>query len=149
MSAKHIVTIALITLFCAHPSWAEPAQDEMSKCLTDSTTGKDRKDLARWIFTVMTLHPEVSSISSVTPEMRAATDKTAGMLLSRLMTKDCRAQFIAQYKNDPQSVKDSFEGLGRMAMQELVANPNVTAGMSGFMRYMDMKALQTMMLQSE
>ena len=149
MYAKRILAIALLSLSFAQPSFAGPAQDEMSKCLTDSTTGKDRKDLARWIFTVMTLHPEVASISSVTPEMRRATDKAAGTLLSRLLTKDCKAQFIAQYKDDPQSVKDSFEALGRMAMQELTANPNVTAGMSGFIQYMDMNAMQTMMLQSK
>jgi hypothetical protein len=35
--------------------------------MADSSTGKDRKELARWIFVAMSSHPELKGLTTITP----------------------------------------------------------------------------------
>jgi hypothetical protein len=43
-------------ILCPPRPWPAP-RPMPSSCMADSSTGKDRKELARWIFVAMSSHP--------------------------------------------------------------------------------------------
>lgn len=133
----------VLSLLAFNLSYANGYADDISRCLSDSTSGKDRKDLARWVFTVMATHPEILKITSVTPKDRDSAEQAAGQLYNKLLTQDCKPQIEAAFKNkDATAARSAFEYLGKLAMQELMADPNVTKSFSGITKYIDFEKLR-------
>lgn len=125
------------------PSLAGPYADAIGQCFANSTTGKDRIELARWVFASMALHPDVVSSSAITPEKRESINKSTGELFNRLLADNCSKEIKEAVKFEGQAaLKSAFESLGKLAMQELISNPAVGAGFSGFEKYVDMKKLK-------
>ena len=117
---------------------ASPSTDALGKCLSDSTTGKDRKDLATWVFVAMSAHPEIGPIAKASPEAIESAQRAAGTIFTRLIADACPSEMRAVVKSDgAQGLKVSFEFLGGMAMQELMSNAQVSSAFSGFERYVD------------
>lgn len=137
---KNIVAILAASLFAtiAPPSVAGPATDALTTCLADNTTGKDRKDMARWVFIGMSAHPEIQSLSNVTQADREAFDRKMATLVTMLMTENCTEQVkLARDKEGSNALKDAFEIIGRLAMQELMSNQNVNVAFTTFTKYVD------------
>lgn len=115
------------------------ATASLSTCVSDSTTGKERKDLARWVFFAMSSHPDLKQFTS--PALDAAregTDHAIADLFSSLITDRCHAEAAASYQaGGPASFATAFEALGRLAMMELMANPDTNATMTAFNRFLD------------
>ncbi len=117
---------------------AGPATDALSKCLADSTTGKDRKDLVRWFFTSLSVHPDIQDLSNVTETARTETDKNTAALIERLITQSCREQTKNAIKTDGQgALPASFKTLGEVSAYELFANPSVNKAISAFSQHLD------------
>ncbi|WP_245932819.1 hypothetical protein [Aquabacterium olei] len=116
----------------------------MSTCLTDNTSGKDRKDLARWIFVAMSVHPEIRSLSSVSPETRDQADKTMAALVTRLLTANCEKQTreVVSLEGN-MGMYNAFRALGEVAMRELMGSPEVAASVGGYVRHLDQKKLES------
>lgn len=132
-----------LALGISTPSLAGPYADAIGQCFANSTTGKDRIELARWVFSSMALHPDVVSSSAITPEKRESINQSTGELFNRLLAESCAKEVKAAVKFEGQAaLKSAFESLGKLAMQELMSNPAVGAGFSGFEKYVDMKKLK-------
>lgn len=117
--------------------------DAIGQCFANSTTGKDRIELARWVFASMALHPDVVSSSAITPQKREAINQSTGALFNRLLAESCSKEVKEAIKYEGQvALKVPFESLGKVAMQELMSNPEVGAGFSGFEKYVDMPKLK-------
>ena len=135
--------VLLLTMGSSTSSLAGPYADAIGQCFANSTTGKDRIELARWIFSSMALHPDVVSSSAITPQKREAINQSTGALFSRLMAENCTKEVKEAIKFEGQgALKTAFESLGKLAMQELMSNPAVGAGFSGFEKYVDMPKLK-------
>jgi hypothetical protein len=107
--------------------------------LSDNTTGKDRKDLALWIFTAMSAHPDIGVVAKPSPQDVEAAQRKVGALLTRLIADSCPRETSAAIQSDgSKGMRVAFEFLGRMAMQELMSNPQVKDTLGGFERYVDM-----------
>jgi hypothetical protein len=118
--------------------------DALSTCLADNTTGKDRKEMARWIFVVMASHPEIKTLSNVTLAQRDELDKSMATLVTRLMTESCLAQArSAMEKDGGEAFGVAFGVLGKLAMQELMSNQNVKASFSNLAKYIDQKKVNS------
>jgi len=124
------------------PAVASPGSDALAQCLADNTTGRDRKDLARWVFVAIAAHPEMRSLSSVSPDQREASQRDAANLFMQLVTERCRAQSKAAAGEGANAIETAFAALGQLAMQELMNNAEVNASMSGVARYMDGEKLR-------
>jgi hypothetical protein len=113
--------------------------DDMGKCLVSATSQADKTNLVRWIFATAALHPEVASIASVSQEERGRMDRDIAALFERLVTEDCReeAREAIRYEGMNTAFESSFALLGKVAMQELMTDPNVSAGFDGFTKYLD------------
>lgn len=122
---------------------AGPFQDELSKCLVVSTTPDDRSDLVRWIFAAASAHPAVSSVVTVSVEQRSTATQKVGELFMRLLTDSCRKQTQEAINFEgEQTLRASFEALGRLAGQEMFSSPEVAGVMAELQQHLDEKKLQ-------
>jgi hypothetical protein len=140
------VLICLFLSFCALAASAQPAADALSKCLAESTTGKDRKDLARWLFVAMGAHPDLKAIATLPATAPEESSRVAGQLLTRLLAESCPAQAkAAAAAGGAAAFHAAFSLLGQLAMQELMSDKDVTAGMGLLQKHMDLVKLQSVL----
>ena len=114
--------------------------EAVQTCLGDSTSGRDRKLLAKWIFLAMGAHPELKSLSSATAQDQEQTSRDFADLVMRLMTVDCKGPMQAMMASDGDvsaAMKLAFSYLGRVAMQELMNDKSVDGTISQFGKYID------------
>lgn len=117
---------------------AAPASDLLGECMIDSLTGKERKQLAQWIFFAMAAHPDIKEYSKVTLESQKSTNETIGKLVTRLLTENCVDQVKVAAKEDGQdAIRGAFELVGKVAMQELMTNKEVAASIAGYAKFVD------------
>ncbi|RZJ13215.1 MAG: hypothetical protein EOP39_01690 [Rubrivivax sp.] len=135
---KFLLPALLLSLAATMPAHAGPKADALAACLGDSTTGKDRKDLARWIFIAMSSHPEIKPLSAVGETHRDEADASAAKLFDSLLTERCRKQASEAVQQEGQAgMVTAFQTLGALAMQELMGNPDVTAAVGRFEQRLD------------
>jgi hypothetical protein len=138
------VVALLLTTLSAQAS-AGPAASALGKCLSDNTTGKERKELARWMFVAMSTHPEIKQLSAVTPADLDRSSKATGELFTKLLTENCVTELKAAIQAEgAASLPSAFSILGQVAMQELLSDAAVNAAMGGFERYMDFKKVEAL-----
>lgn len=132
-----IIAIMLVAA-CSFPAYAQSGTDALGACLADSTTGKDRKDLAKWVFVGMGTHPEIQKIAKPSDADVEVIQQRMGALVTRLMADDCAKEMrTVVQQSGTEGVKVAFEYLGRFAMQELMTNQEVATSMGRFERYID------------
>jgi len=112
--------------------------DDLSRCLVESSTASDKTTLVKWMFTSMALHPEVKSMSNVTPKQRDIANKAVADMFMKLMTETCLVQSkkAIQYEGEF-AIQQGFTILGQVAGKELFANPNVAQALSGLGEHID------------
>ena len=132
-----LVALIFAVLF-ALPAIAQSQGDLLGKCLADNTTGRDRKDLARWVFVAMAAHPDIRDLANASQEAADKTSRAMGALVTRLLTESCPQEArAAAHGEDNKAMRRVFVILGQLAMLELTSNPDFSASMSRFERYMD------------
>lgn len=137
-------SIIAAQLLAAAPVMAGPAADALSACLADNTSGKDRKDMARWVYAGMSTHPEIATLSSVSDKDREALDVTMAAIFTRLITEKCPAQAKATVEKEGNAgFEAAFGMLGKLAMQELMSNQSVNASFRNFTKHLDQKKFST------
>jgi hypothetical protein len=122
---------------------AQPQIESLSRCLADNTSGKDRKDLARWVFLAMAAHPEIKQYAAH-DMLQAAEEmhRQVAQTFTRLLTESCRQQTQAAFKQGgPVALQAAFQTLGQLAMQELMSDRGVNKAMGAFERYLDQNKL--------
>lgn len=141
---KSLIKAAFFTLAlttggaCAGQVLAGPAQEALSACLAAKTTAADHVILADWVFSVISLHPSVASMSSITEAQRDDLNKKTGALYTRLLATDCGTELKAAVeKEGTDSVGAAFSSLGETAMQDLMSDPKVQAGSNAVTAYID------------
>lgn len=145
MKRRTLASIAT-TLLIPCMSFAAPASEELGRCLADNTSGKDRKDLAKWIFVGMSAHPDMRAIAVVDPKSVEASQRKVAELVTRLIGTSCTSEMRAVVKTEgANGARAGFEHLGKMAMQELMGNAEVNATIGGFERYLDQSKLEPAM----
>lgn len=127
----------------AQPARANPQVQAAQTCLADSTSGKDRKVLGRWIFSALAAHPDISALSKVGEAEREQISKEFADLFTRLVSQDCASEFRALASSQgADAMGQAFEHLGKVAMQELMGDPAVNGAISVFEKYVDEQALE-------
>jgi hypothetical protein len=133
------VALATTALLSCPLAIAGPAETESAtRCLADNTTGRDRKDLARWIFLAMAAHPEIREMSKASAAQNEQSQREVAGLFTRLVGEVCAAPMRALVKAEgPAALGKPFEVLGQLAMQELMSNDAVKGSIGGFERFID------------
>ena len=127
-------------------SFAGIYTDDLSKCLVESTTKKDRVALVKWMFSAASLHPAVKSISSVTAEDLDNANKITANLFMKLLTDSCVKETKKALKFEGQTtIETSFRVLGQVAGRELFSSPEVAGAMAGLEKHIDQEKLQSLL----
>ena len=132
--------IAAVLIAVAVPVQAQPQVEALRACLADSTSGKDRKDLAIWIFLAMAAHPDMKQHASASAATAVdESSRAIATLVTRLLTDSCVSQTKVVMKSGQgaQAMQLAFQGLGQLAMQELMTDKSVRDSMGLFERYLD------------
>src|SRR5262245_52491698 len=91
---------------------AGPFADDMAKCLVKSTSEADRADLMRWMFSSMSLHPDLTSMSKISAQTRNEVNTKAASLYSRLLFDSCKSETEEAVRNEgPQTIQYAFQVL--------------------------------------
>lgn len=137
MSRSALVLIAMLLLSAG--AQAQSQADTLGNCLADSTSGKDRKALATWVFLAMAAHPEIKQFASAA--VPPASDDSArwmAALVTRLLTESCVNEAKAAMSTGGSTALPlAFQKLGQLAMQELMTDKSVQESMGLFERYLD------------
>jgi hypothetical protein len=144
--AKGIFLSLLLSciLFQAEFTIAGVYSDELSKCIVESSSNEDFTVYVQWIFSLMSLHPAVQSMSSISNDQRQIYNEKCGKLFMNLLTVSCKEQAQKAWKYEGQvALESSFRVLGQVAMRELLSHPKVKAGLSGFENQFDKEKLES------
>ncbi|WNZ56023.1 hypothetical protein QT397_24805 [Microbulbifer sp. MKSA007] len=126
------------SLIATGAAYANQEAQQLSICLTDSMNGKERKNLAKWIFFGMSSHSSIKPFSKVTESDIGDSSKYVGALITRLITEDCPSQAKAASKVLGSAAFDqAFKVVGEVAMQELMAEPSVGHSLGAFEKHLD------------
>jgi hypothetical protein len=146
-NATAVLITLLAVLMCAAPgpAAAGPFADDMAKCLVKSTSNEDRTLLVRWIFSAITLHPDLTSLSSITPQQRSDITAKAGALFQRLLLDSCKSETQQAVQNEgQQTIQYAFQVLGQAATRGLFTDPHVMDGMKDLAKNIDEDKLKAL-----
>jgi len=144
------VAAALALLCVSVPASAGVFADDLSRCLVAQTSDKDKAALVRWMFATVSLNPDVADISSMGDDDRNKINRAMGALVQRLVTQSCREQTTVAVKNEGGGVfAISFQVLGQVAAQSMLAHPSVSKGAGAFTQYFDKKAFEELGLPTQ
>lgn len=134
-----ILFIALLMLTGVSTTSTQTTASNLGSSLSDSTSGKDRKDIARWFVVSLVQHPALGDLFTVSTSQIAQVDKTTAQIFTRLLTVNCNAEFKAAYKSGGSAaVESAFGTLGEVAAQEVVADPKVKKATQEFIKFIDL-----------
>ena len=137
-----IISLLIVASFIGtNHAAAQTETDVLASCLVDELNGKERKQLAKWIFFAIAAHPEIKPYSTVKELDLESSNKSTGALISRLLTKNCPNELSKANKANPLALQKAFEFVGQVAMQELMTNDDVTKAISGYANYIDQEKI--------
>lgn len=147
MSVKIKIFAIAIAMAISPVTLAQDPIADFATCMADTLDGKQRKEMAKWIYLSMAVHPVLKDYSVATDKDREQTDKSIAALITRLLTEDCPAELAKATNDDPQAIQKGFEFLGQLAMQELMSHSDTMKALSNYVNYLDqekiVKALQS------
>lgn len=124
---------------------AQAQAQALGECMVLKSTGADRLVVARWFLTSLASAPQAAGVATLTPGKKDEFDKGMAAIFTRLMAVDCADQARPLFKaRDEASFRVAGEALGRVAMEELLNNPQASAALSGYTKYLrqeDFKAV--------
>lgn len=123
------------------PALADSPTDAFARCMADALNGKERTNLAKWIFLSMAVHPEIKSSPGVDPKAVRDSDEYVGKLVTRLLTSDCPNELKKANQADPMAMRKGFELVGKVAMQELMTNQNVMKALTNYAQFVDQQKI--------
>jgi len=149
---KLITTLGLAAAMAmplvASAAQAGPSTEALSACLVRSTTVEDHNVLEQWIFAMVTRHPSVASMTSISDAQRKDINQKAGALFTRLLTENCAAEVKQAYRDEGEpAIESAFGNLGFTAMSDIMADPNVQAAGGDIQPYVDNKKLNALLTQ--
>ena len=145
MKRLMVGALAAVLLGTSQLATAGPFGDDMARCMVNSTSPEDRTLFVQWLFTMLSLHPDLSAMSAVSAKQREDISRKTGALLERLLLESCHAQTQQAIQNEgPQVIQSAFQVLGQVAARGLLTEPHVLAGVKDIGKYVDEKKLEAL-----
>lgn len=144
-----LVAAAFLSVFAmtlSKPAHAGLYSDDLSRCLVSHTSDEDRISFARWIFTVIAVHPSAAPMASIAESDRTDISRETARLFEVLLTESCKAEATQAVKYDGTvALQGSFKVLGEIAMTTLLSDPKVAAESANFAKYIDEAKLKAVL----
>lgn len=127
------------------PPAASTPTDQLGICLVDALNGKERKNLAKWIFFSIGAHPVITPFLKATPADIQKSDEYIGKLVTKILTVDCPKELSIANQYDPLAVTKAFELVGKVAMQELMNNQSTVKAITNYSKYADQEKISELL----
>jgi hypothetical protein len=132
------LVLAPLLLLLSLPVQAQQAEDALANCFVENTTGRDRKDLAKWVFVAMGAHPDMKTMANISSATSDDAARAAGRVFTRLIAETCVKEARAAFRaDDPTAFASAFSALGMIAMQEIMSHKDVDSGLEVIQRFID------------
>jgi len=130
------------------PANAADVAEELRSCVVASTGADDRRTLVQWMFSAISLHPDLQGLAEVSDAHRQAANRAMGALMERLLTVDCadHARRAVREEVDERAFGEAFASIGQLAGEGLFEDPRVAAEAAGLVRHVDMNRLVELFL---
>ena len=129
-------------LFAASNVYAGVDADNLSKCLVDSTSAKDKTSLVRWVFSTIAAHPDIKDDYPITEAKKEELNQAVAVIYERLLVEDCLKETQKVIKNEGTAAfEKSFEVLGTVAVEGLMSDPAVLKASEDFVKYVNEEKL--------
>jgi hypothetical protein len=136
----------LAALLLSLPAFGGTEIGALSTCLADHTNGRERKDLARWIFLAIAVHPEIRDVTSASEQVRDQADRKIAAIFMRLLTENCASELKSVVRSDGSAgLQAAFKALGELAMVELITNGEVSTSLSRYAKYLDQRKIEAVL----
>lgn len=136
-SVMGVMIAGAMLLLVAGPAQAQEEAKALGECMVLKSTGADRLVVARWLLTSIASTPQAAGVATLTPGKKDEFDKGMAVVFTRLLSVDCADQARPLFKaRDDAGFRVAGEALGRVAMEELLNNPQATAAMTAYTKYL-------------
>jgi len=137
MTAKMIRVYGLVALaLIGRQAAAGVYTDDLSKCIVKSASTSDQELLVQWMFSMLSLNPAVTPLSTVTSAQRDDYNKKMADLTVRLVAVSCAKEATDAIKYEGGlALQQSFQVLGQVAARSLMSGPGVATGMQSLGKY--------------
>jgi hypothetical protein len=140
------LALCLSLLALPAPAAAGPFNDKLAVCLVKQTSEADKTTLMRWIFAAMASHPSVRDLGAVSEVDGKKLNKEVSVLFYDLLATRCGTETREAVKYEgAATISSSFEVLGRVAMQGIMADAKVTEYMAGMGANLDPAAMEALL----
>lgn len=130
--------IVIATCVISINAYAGVYANELSKCLVESTSVRDKTVLIQWTFSSLSHHPNIKQISSVSKTQSEQINRKIANLFTKLITKACSSETRKAFEYEGElALEKSFEFLGKIAGKELFLDPRVEKESSSFKKYLN------------
>ena len=75
-------------------------------------------------------------------------DEYVGKLITRLLTENCPSELRMANESDPLAIQKAFELVGKVAMQELMADEHVMQSITNYAQYVDQGKLKEVLIET-
>lgn len=133
-------------LFFSSQSMAGLYADSLRNCLTKSITHTEKRVMVQWVFSLLSMHPDLNSKSKLTEMDVELIDRSVAGIFTRLISQACRQEALAAYRyENPEELKAVYGFLGQEAMKILLSDTSITQRSKKFTEYLDSPDLRNVM----
>lgn len=146
MDRRHVFAAAMLSVLLLGPrAEAGVYADDLAKCLVRSSSSDDHLIMIRWMFSAVTQHPALRSMSTVTPAQHGAYDHDMAKLTERLIFTDCRKEAVAGLKYEGEAaITAGFRVLGQVAARDMFGDSHVALELSALGKSFDKSKLSAL-----
>ena len=133
-------------LSCANASAQAPAApypDTLEACVVAAAGAEDRRVLAQWMFSALSLHPDLAGMAKVSDTQREEASMRMGAMLVRLLTVDCAEQASRALRagSAEMAFHRAFVRVGELAGEGLFNHPGVAAAGDQVVEHVDIRRI--------
>ncbi|MYM68698.1 hypothetical protein GTP45_17930 [Pseudoduganella sp. FT55W] len=137
-----VLPIVLSSLLIAPHASAGTYTDKLGSCILGATTAQDQQHFVEWIFSAIASHPSITPYANISIQKRDEIDKNVAKLLESLIGDKCKSEASDALKYEgTASFVTAFQLLGAASTEQLLTAPEVSSGMQGFLKYVDLVKL--------
>lgn len=144
---KRFFLTPFLCLLFVSPAYSGEYANALSQCLTANTTEEDKGIMARWVYSTLSQHPSISSMSTITQEASLAANREMAQLIETFMYSKCKAQVKSAVQNEgPKAIELSIRTYAETTGEDILRDPSITNNVTNLAKHMDlMKLFQALM----
>lgn len=133
-----------IALAVPFPGFSGVHGDTLNRCFSSATSERDKFDILRWTFGVLSVHPSLTGTSRPSAITRDDFDKRVARLVERLITEQCASEVrVALIYEGRGALRVALDTLFRGSVTSILEDSAVKEEMGAFVRQLDIRKFES------